>query len=83
VLLGAAVHAAAVGGGPGRFDEARLAERLQWTVRAQTVLGPVEFRGWGNHARVAVTDGGQAALTVGGETHLSNEVTPQVYATTV
>ncbi|WP_460495049.1 hypothetical protein [Dactylosporangium cerinum] len=78
---------------PAGFDEARLADSLQWTVRAQTVLGPVEFRGRGNHARVTVTDGGQAtpptvwtmqaALIVGGETHLSNEVTLQVYATTV
>ncbi|WP_327003739.1 hypothetical protein OHA72_53190 [Dactylosporangium sp. NBC_01737] len=78
---------------PAGFDEARLSESLQWTVRAQTVLGPVEFRGRGNHARVTVTDGGQAtpptvwtmqaALTVDGETHLSNEVTLRVYATTV
>ncbi len=77
---------------PAGFDEARLADALQWTVRAQTMLGPVEFRGRGNHARVTVTDGGQAtpptvwtvqaALTVGGETHLSNEVTLRVYATT-
>jgi hypothetical protein len=77
---------------PAGFDEARLGDALQWTVRAQTVLGPVEFRGQGNHARVTVTDGGQAtpptvwtmqaALTVGGETHLSNEVTLRVYATT-
>ncbi|MEV4513637.1 hypothetical protein AB0K00_32295 [Dactylosporangium sp. NPDC049525] len=77
---------------PAGYDEARLADALQWTVRAQTVLGPVQFRGRGNHARVTVTDGGQAtpptiwtmqaALTVGGETHLSNEVTLRVYATT-
>jgi hypothetical protein len=78
---------------PAGFDEARLSDALRWTVRAQTLLGPVEFRGRGNHARVTVTDGGQAdpptvwtmqaALTVGGETHLSNEVTLRVYATTV
>ena len=77
---------------PAGFDEARLADALQWTVRTETVLGPVAFHGRGNHARVRVTDNGQAtpptvwvvqaALTVNGETHLSDEVTLRVYATT-
>ncbi|MFF5228331.1 hypothetical protein [Dactylosporangium sp. NPDC000521] len=76
---------------PAGFDEARLADALQWTVRTETVLGPVAFHGRGNHARVRVTDSGQAtpptvwvvqaALTVNGQTHLSDEVTLRVYAT--
>ncbi|MET7418883.1 hypothetical protein [Dactylosporangium sp. NPDC005555] len=77
---------------PAGFDEARLADALQWTVRTETVLGPVAFHARGNHARVTVTDDGRAtpptvwvvraALTVNGETHLSDEVTLRVYATT-
>ncbi|MGI5176710.1 hypothetical protein ACQEVZ_10305 [Dactylosporangium sp. CA-152071] len=77
---------------PAGFDEARLADALQWTVRTETVLGPVAFHGRGNHARIRVTDNGQAtpptvwvvqaALTVNGETHLSDEITLRVYATT-
>lgn len=71
---------------------AALADALQWTVRTETVLGAIAFHARGNHARVTVTDDGRAtpptvwvvraALTVNGETHLSDEVTLRVYATT-
>jgi hypothetical protein len=77
---------------PAGFDEARLADALQWTVRTDTVLGPVAFHARGNHTHVTVTDRGQAtpptiwtvqaALTVSGVTHLSDEITLRVYATT-